>query len=173
GAVLGSQGALARQIASLEAQRDTLAPGSPLRLFLDQYIADLAAIPSNISTIMDLHISQGSVTTKAGDVIGLRPIPGKVQYGAEGGLVKARPGGTLVNVAEAGSDELLIPLDGKHGVAGGGSSDGALNTNALVRAVLVAALSTKFTVEIEGTPLTAIVKDHTRAIAAAISAGRR
>lgn len=72
GAASGSEGAIRRQISSLQDQAANLAPGSPLRTFLEQYIADLAAIPSNISTIMDLHISQGAVTTKAGDVIGVR-----------------------------------------------------------------------------------------------------
>jgi hypothetical protein len=30
---------------------------------------------------------------------------------AEGGIVKARPGGTLARIAEAGSDEMVIPLN--------------------------------------------------------------
>jgi hypothetical protein len=109
GAALGSQGAIARQIESLETQRDTLAPGSPLRTFLDQYIADLAAIPSNISTIMDLHISQGSVTTRDGDVIGVRSgrhagggQQGMGSYGVGGeyGAELVTPGANVRNPAE-------------------------------------------------------------------------
>jgi phage-related minor tail protein len=65
GAAEGSQGAIARQIESLKNQEDALAPNSPLRKFLDEYIAALAAIPSNISTIMDLHISSDAVNSGA------------------------------------------------------------------------------------------------------------
>jgi hypothetical protein len=38
-------------------------------------------------------------------------IKARVPGAAFGGMVEAKPGGTLVNVAEAGSDELLIPLN--------------------------------------------------------------
>jgi hypothetical protein len=38
-------------------------------------------------------------------------IKARVPGAAFGGIVEAKPGGTLVNVAEAGSDELLIPLN--------------------------------------------------------------
>lgn len=39
---------------------------------------------------------------------------------AEGGIFPAKPGGYLVNVAEGGKDEAVIPLDGKHSIGNGG-----------------------------------------------------
>ena len=38
---------------------------------------------------------------------------------ASGGIVRARPGGTLALLGEGGKDEAVIPLDGKHGLGGG------------------------------------------------------
>ena len=38
-------------------------------------------------------------------------IKARIPVAAFGGIVEAKPGGTLVNVAEAGSDEVLIPLN--------------------------------------------------------------
>jgi hypothetical protein len=35
---------------------------------------------------------------------------------AAGGIVRARPGGMLVNVGEGGQDEAIVPLDGRHGL---------------------------------------------------------
>lgn len=53
------------------------------------------------------------------------PVP-VVQYGANdvpqmasGGIVRARPGGTLVNVGEGGRDEAIVPIGGR--AAGGGT----------------------------------------------------
>lgn len=37
---------------------------------------------------------------------------------AEGGIVRARPGGTLALIAEAGRDEPVVPLDGRHSLGG-------------------------------------------------------
>lgn len=99
GAASGSEGAIRRQIQSLKDQESALSPNSPLRKFLDEYIADLAAIPSNISTIMDLHISSGAATTAAGDVIGKRS-----GARAAGGPVAA---GGLYEVGEGGNPELF------------------------------------------------------------------
>jgi len=42
---------------------------------------------------------------------------------ASGGVVKARPGGTLVNVGEAGRDEAIVPL----GAGGGGAVNITIN----------------------------------------------
>ena len=49
-------------------------------------------------------------------------IKARVPGAVFGGMVEATPGGTLVNVAEAGSDELLIPLNSPkvNGILGGG-----------------------------------------------------
>ncbi|MGE0227754.1 MAG: phage tail tape measure protein [Dehalococcoidia bacterium] len=44
---------------------------------------------------------------------------GSIPYLAEGGIVRARPGGTLVNVGEGGRDEAVIPLDGRFRGGGG------------------------------------------------------
>lgn len=47
-------------------------------------------------------------------------VPGKVIPLARGGLVKARPGGVLANIAEGGEDEAVIPLSRLRGGGGGG-----------------------------------------------------
>ena len=52
----------------------------------------------------------GSGTTKSDGIPGL----------AEGGIVKARPGGTLIRAGEARRDEAVVPLP-EHGLLGGGS----------------------------------------------------
>ena len=39
----------------------------------------------------------------------------KIPQLAQGGIIKARPGGTLVNIAEAGRDEAVVPLDRMQG----------------------------------------------------------
>lgn len=49
---------------------------------------------------------------------------------AEGGIVKARPGGILANIGEGGQDEAVIPLDQLDDIAGGGSGKGmTINLN--------------------------------------------
>ncbi|MFA4871365.1 MAG: hypothetical protein WC623_24415 [Pedobacter sp.] len=55
----------------------------------------------------------------AASVAGIAALQALVPNLADGGIVRARPGGTLVNVAEAGRDEMVIPL-GKGGIGGGG-----------------------------------------------------
>lgn len=58
-----------------------------------------------------LHFSIPSFTvfgkTFGGGTIGVPPLPQL----ADGGIVKAMPGGTAVNVGEGGQDEAVIPLD--------------------------------------------------------------
>lgn len=49
---------------------------------------------------------------------------------AEGGIVKARPGGILANIGEGGQDEAVIPLDQLDNVANGRSGSGiTINLN--------------------------------------------
>lgn len=129
GAASGSQGAIARQITSLEAQRDALAPGSPLRAYLDQYITDLKNIPSNVSTILDLHIVSDATNKNA---------PGYLpRYGGAGASGIKTKLGEYYEVAEGGRPEvyeqdgrmyLLPSADGKvtpWGAAGGQSQGNA------------------------------------------------
>ena len=115
GAAIDSEGGIRRQIDSLVAQRDALAPDSPLRAFLQEYIDALNAIPSNISTIMDLHISSGQVTTKDGDLIGARYKPR-----AKGGPVSA--GGAYV-VGEQGPEVLQMGSQSGTIIPNGGGGD--------------------------------------------------
>lgn len=124
GAASGSEGSIRRQIKSLQDQAANLAPDSPLRQFLDQYISDLQNIPSNISTIMDLHISSDATNVNAPGY-GQRK-PG--QKFAEGGYVPATPGGAQVTVAEAGQGEYMIPED-KMGNLGGGQTINYITIN--------------------------------------------
>lgn len=100
GAALGSEGAIRRQIQSLEATRDTLAPGSPLRAFLDQYISDLNNIPANISSILQLHIASDATNPGA---------PGYIPRNAPGGRgATGQPTrrGALVEVTEQNRPEV-------------------------------------------------------------------
>lgn len=64
GATLSSKEGIDRQIASLAGVRDSLAPGSPLRAFIQEYIDDLARIPTSIETEL-------AVTKKGGVKTGL------------------------------------------------------------------------------------------------------
>lgn len=121
GAASGSEGAIRRQITSLEAQAASLAPGSPLRTFLEQYIADLAAIPSNVSTTMDLHISSDATN------IGAAGYTPKGKKFAEGGHVDATPGGAQVTVAEAGQGEWMVPDDKMAALTTGGMTIGEVH----------------------------------------------
>lgn len=102
GAALDSEGGIRRQIDSLKLQQQSLDPSSPLRQFLREYIADLESIPSNISTALALNISSGSVTTKAGDVIGVRAGPH-----AAGGRIPRHEGLSLVG--EQGPELISAP----------------------------------------------------------------
>ena len=52
-----------------------------------------------------------------GGTIGVPSIPQL----AHGGIVKASPGGTVVNIAEAGQDEVVAPLSSLPDIAGGGN----------------------------------------------------
>lgn len=45
-------------------------------------------------------------------------VSANIPYLAKGGVVKARPGGTLAVLGEAGADEAVIPLSGPHAPAG-------------------------------------------------------
>lgn len=89
GAALGSQGAIARQITSLEAQRDALAPTSPLRTYLNGYIGDLARIQERVDTEVVLHIvsKYNAVNPNA---------PGYLPPGGRGATGGWRSGLTLV-----------------------------------------------------------------------------
>lgn len=58
---------------------------------------------------VDTHIP--GVGSIGGFTLGTPDIPRL----AAGGIVRARPGGTLALLAEAGHDEMVTPLDGRHG----------------------------------------------------------
>ncbi|MEN9314185.1 MAG: hypothetical protein RIS35_578, partial [Pseudomonadota bacterium] len=95
GATLNSRDGTLRQIESLQGLASSLDPKSPLRAALDKYIAQLAAIPSRVDTMLALNITQGATTTKGGDFIGVRDVPGVVKRTATG-TSSARGGLTLV-----------------------------------------------------------------------------
>lgn len=56
GAAAGSKESIDLQVGALGYFRDSLAPGSPLRAALDEYIADLGRIPTNIATNLKLNV---------------------------------------------------------------------------------------------------------------------
>jgi hypothetical protein len=68
--------------------------------------------------------SFGKISFKIPDIIG---VPGrgtsfsipKIPALADGGIVKASPGGTLALIGEGGRDEAVIPLDRMGGMGGG------------------------------------------------------
>jgi phage-related minor tail protein len=60
----------------------------------------------------DTHIP--GIGSVGGQTIGMPDI----QELAEGGIVRARPGGIIANIGEGRHDEAVIPLDGKHGLGG-------------------------------------------------------
>lgn len=95
-------------VQSLQAQADKLAPGSPLRQYLAEWIAELNGIPSVVSTTIAL----------AGTGKNIGALLPSIQM-AEGGVVMPRPGGTLATIGEAGKPEAVIPLD-RLGSLGGG-----------------------------------------------------
>lgn len=85
-------------VMTLAAIRDTLAPGSPLRVYLDQYIARLYTIPANISTNLSI--------TGAGAGNGNRPGGGRAPTGPDG--ERAAPANTRSTtvVLKLGDEEL-------------------------------------------------------------------
>lgn len=93
--VLGAMGKLPGQI------QEMLSGGSWIGGFLKKLAAGLW---SNIA---------GFINKKIPDIGGIKtnPIPRKF---ARGGVVKARPGGTLGLIGEAGYDEAVVPLGGPH-----------------------------------------------------------
>jgi predicted nucleic acid-binding Zn-ribbon protein len=103
GAALDSKDGIDRQIDSLTLTASTLAPGSPLRMAIEEYIKDLQNIPTNINTT--LSVTQQGIIAKGGQ------IPGYKGPQASGGLFFPRPGGTNITVAEAGQPEIVAPWD--------------------------------------------------------------
>jgi hypothetical protein len=108
--------------ATLETLRDKTKPGSPLRKAIDGYITSLGLIPGHIDT--KIHVTVPSWTFKPvyTTIGGVKTLTGEhpqgggtVSFGAQGGIIKARPGGMLLVAGEGGRDEALIPLPRKGG----------------------------------------------------------
>lgn len=129
GAAQGSNAWISAVIESLGNQAKTLDPASPLYQAIQGYIQSLKNIPTYVETTFGIKgpgvitvepvsnrssggtgAGAGSGTTKSDGIPGL----------AEGGIVKARPGGTLIRAGEARRDEAVVPLP-EHGLLGGGS----------------------------------------------------
>ena len=124
GATLNSEAGTRRQIESLYGLAVSLAPDSPLRKALVDYIGQLAAIPPEVNTRLRLNISQGQTSTRDGDAIGGRYIPGGTNIvGATGGIV-TRP--TLAMIGEAGP-EAVVPLNRTPGSSPLGGVGGVTN----------------------------------------------
>ena len=90
-------------------------------------------LPEGLSTAQEYwvrHYDQqglGGITEKVGEYLSIGgnhyiAPDGTVTYdipeAAEGGIVRARPGGTIVRVGEAGQDEAIVPLDSANGIGG-------------------------------------------------------
>lgn len=125
GASLDSEDGVKRQVSALATFRDTLAPGSPLRAWLDEYIAKLLAIPKNVDTSLNIHV-KGATTTSGGDIIG--KLTGAR---AAGGPVAA--GGAYL-VGEQGPEVFTPGTSGQ--IIPNGGSGGGVTINIYTGAVL-------------------------------------
>lgn len=104
---------------------DTLAPGSELRTFIEQYISRLLAIPENrhtdivvslsadnsvalekIAEVKRALIDAGFVAANGDIVFDPNMLPG--QPAAEGAVVQPRPGGSQWTVGEGGHTEAIL-----------------------------------------------------------------
>jgi len=74
----------------------------------------------------------GSVASKVASLIpgaGIaKDVLGHIPGFASGGIIKARPGGTIINVGEGGEDEIVIPVSKYRVPVGSGSSAAAPST---------------------------------------------
>jgi len=111
GAADGSAESVRWQVDELYRLATALAPDSPLRASLLAYIGELQAIPAEIATRLALNITQGAVTTKGGDAIGGRYVPGGSNARAAGGPVAA---GEAYLVGEKGPEILQMGAVGGH-----------------------------------------------------------
>lgn len=92
---------------------------------INGHIAALNGIPRSIATDIGVRSSSGYRGSKGGGLDG-NPFTAL----AEGGIVKARPGGIIANIGEGGHDEAVIPLSGPNAPNLGGSSPIYLTVNA-------------------------------------------
>lgn len=111
GAADGSAESVRYQIDELYRLATALSADSPLRARLLAYIGELQAIPAEIATRLALNITQGAVTTKGGDAIGGRYMPGGSNARAAGGPVAA---GEAYLVGEKGPEILQMGSTGGH-----------------------------------------------------------
>lgn len=83
----------------------------------------LSALKALINTAVDAvnNAIPNSLNLEVlGKSIGIDLPDNPIPHLASGGIVRARPGGTLALLAEGGHDEAVIPLDGRHEGTGGG-----------------------------------------------------
>ena len=85
-----------------------------------------AIVKANINEIIDMvnRVIQAvnKLASTGASALGMKPVQiGTIPRLAEGGIIKARPGGVLANIGEGGEDEAVIPLSkmGKMGGVGG------------------------------------------------------
>lgn len=119
--IRGFEQATRDQIGALEGVRDSLAPGSPLRAFLDQYIERLRnGIPRNIDTHVAIHVS------RTGDP-GIDPNTGEriVPIFAGGGIVPGPLGSPQLAVVHGG-ERIWDPLNPDPAMAAPGGGGGPL-----------------------------------------------
>jgi hypothetical protein len=103
-----------------------------------EIIADAAEkLLGPISKVVD---GVGKVISGAGKVGGaIGGAIGKIPFLADGGIVKARPGGTLAVIGEGGQDEAVVPLrNGRPALSTGGSGGITINVSGALDPVAVA-----------------------------------
>lgn len=104
GSTLNAQQKTAIYRAELQNLAASLAPGSPLRAHLDQYIASLNSIPSTVNTV---------VTTSSGQRVSTTPSGATVKRGGRafqhGGTVPGSHGEAVPILAHGG--EVVLPTD--------------------------------------------------------------
>jgi len=128
GASLDSATGVGMQISELERLRDTLGANDPLRMAIDEYIAQLKLIPQSIATRLELHVSQGKVLSSSGDVLGANTgATGTGGPRAAGGPVSA---GQTYLVGEKGPELVTMGASGfvtPNNRLGGGSTTTIVN----------------------------------------------
>lgn len=92
--------------------------GSAVGKFVGDIVGD---IKNSINNVMGLpwKIPRVELPTSPWTTVGFGPWT-LIPRLAKGGIVPATPGGRLILAGEGGSDEAVVPLDGRHGIGGGG-----------------------------------------------------
>ncbi len=111
----GARAKIDETINALEIQKSQVEYHGPVWWALDAYQRKIQETPEYWLTHLDLVVSAfsgpggGALANSLGAAAG--GAPADVPFRAEGGVIRATAGGQLVNVAEGGYDEIIVPTD--------------------------------------------------------------